>query len=223
MGICVLIPTYNEAKIIGPLVKEIKELGFDTVVIDDGSIDSTVSLAEEAGAVVLKTEINQGKGMSLRRGFAYVLKHSYDIIIIMDGDGQHAPSNIKNFIRELNNSHADLIIGNRMHKPKGMPLERWLTNNIMSFFVSFVCRQHIPDSQCGFRLIKKRVLEVIYLKSKNFQIDSEIIIQTHRKGFKIGSCPIDTIYTGSLSKINPIIDAFRFARFMLHKMLIERK
>lgn len=223
MNNCVLIPAYNEAKIIKQLVEKIARLGFSVVVIDDGSKDNTVALAQSAGAVVLTTDKNRGKGASLRRGFAYVLKHDYDNIIIMDGDGQHAPDNIKNFIEELARSNADLIIGNRMHKAKGMPLERWLTNNVMSFFVSLVCHQHIPDSQCGFRLIKKKTLEAIHLKSKKFQIDSELLIQAHRKGFKIGSCPIDTIYTGSRSKINPILDTVRFSSFILKKMFIDRR
>lgn len=214
MNICVLIPSYNEAKTIGSLVKEIKTRGFDVVVVDDGSIDQTAKVAEQAGAYLLRHEKNKGKGASLKNGFHYVLKRNYDAVITMDGDGQHSPEDISKFIKALNDSDVDMVVGNRMAASKGMPVIRWLTNHFTSFLISTICCRSMPDSQCGFRLIKRDLLKELDLNSANYEIESETLIAAHHKGFKIKFIPAQTIYTKQTSGINPIVDTIRFFKFI---------
>ncbi len=221
MKACVLIPTYNEAKTIGKLITAIESEGFDVLVVDDGSKDDTASIARNAGAVVIEHKINRGKGASLKAGFAYVLENGYDIALIMDGDGQHNPKDIKRFIKASQSTGADLIIGNRMQDTKSMPPIRWLTNKWMSGFISKLCGQHIPDSQCGFRLIKRRVIERIKLVSSKYDTESEILIRAGKKNFKLSSIPIKSIYNGEASDIHPIKDALRFIRLVIY-MWLER-
>jgi len=214
MKICVLIPSYNESKTIGSLVERVRAKDLDVVVVDDGSIDRTAEIAEESGAYLLRHRKNLGKGASLKDGFRYILNKDYDAVIIMDADEQHSPDDIPKFIDRAGDPDADMIVGNRMSSSRGMPLIRWLTNNFMSFLISLICRRNIPDSQCGFRLIKRKVLKKLNPISSNYEIESEAIIEAHHKGFKIKFIPIQTIYAKQTSRINPIVDTIRFFSFI---------
>ena len=216
---CVIIPAYNEEMRIGHIVCEIKAKGLDCLVIDDGSSDKTRKIAEREGASVISHPVNLGKGTSLRDGFRRVMEGGYDFIITMDGDGQHHPDEIENFIRAAEENDAEIILGNRMHNPKDMPLRRRLTNWFMSTLISAIAHQDIPDSQCGFRLVRTDVLKTIPLTTNKYEIESEVLIEASRGGFKIRSIPIKSIYRGQKSQIRPFVDTIRFISFILRKGL----
>ena len=137
----------------------------------------------------------------------------------MDGDGQHSPSDIAAFVACYQKTNADIVSGNRMHNPQGMPLVRLGTNRLMSWLISLFCRQNIPDTQCGFRLIKTKVLKVIKLESSDFEIETEVLIKASKKGFKIASVDIQTIYSNEVSKIQPVRDTFRFIAYLWRELL----
>ncbi len=215
MKTCVVIPTYNEEASIGELVREIKSKGVDVLIVDDGSEDNTAVVALKNGSIVLKNERNLGKGFSLRRGFDFIVKNGYQTVITMDGDGQHLPIYIPKFLEFAKKKDVKIIVGNRMGPSSKMPVVRFLTNKIMSLIISFFCKQKIPDSQCGFRLMKEEILNKIDLFTKNFEIESEILIRAAKAGFKIESLPIKSVYKGQTSSIDPILDTLRFIRFIL--------
>lgn len=218
MRTCVIIPTLNESKKIGQLVKDILAYNIDVVVVDDGSVDNTSPIAKESGAVVLRNEVNLGKGASLRKGFDYALANGYDAVVTMDGDGQHLPSDLPYFIRLAENSDKGILIGNRMAKTKNMPMTRIVTNKFMSWLISKVAKQRIPDTQCGFRLIRREVLEKISLSTDKYEIESEMLINSSRAGFKIESIPIQSVYADEKSQINPFRDTIRFIKFISKKI-----
>lgn len=220
MKTCVIIPTYNEHKAIAELIKRIHSQNLQAVVVDDGSQDNTAQIAQEEGAIVLRNQDNQGKGASLIRGFDYALSQGFDAVITIDGDGQHLPEDIPFFLRLAKDSQSAIFIGNRMQKTKNMPLARLFTNRIMSWIISRMVKQDIPDTQCGFRLIKKELLKEIKFSTLKYETESEILIQAGRKGFKIESVPIKTIYRGEKSQINPFIDTIRFLKFILKELWI---
>jgi glycosyltransferase involved in cell wall biosynthesis len=223
MKTCVIIPTYNESNTIANLVSQVRRLKLGLVVVDDGSSDNTAVIAEKSGATVIRNELNQGKGSALVSGFKYCLKNDFDAAITMDGDGQHLPEDIPEFI-SLAEKKEDLglIIGNRMADRKNMPFIRVLTNKFMSWLLSAIVRQKIHDSQCGFRLIKRKVLEKLSLKTHKFEIESEMIIEAARIGVKIASIPIQTVYRKERSHINPFVDTIRFFRFIFKKLLHKK-
>jgi glycosyltransferase involved in cell wall biosynthesis len=213
--ICVLIPSYNEAKTIGRVIKEARAQGLSVYVVDDGSSDNTAAIAESEGAVVLKNKKNMGKGASLREGFKHILKKDFDEVLVMDGDNQHEAASIPAFIKEMDRSGADIVIGNRMLNTGSMPYIRKKTNRFMSYVISKISGQDIPDTQCGYRLIKRKVLDAITLESSKFEIESELIIKASRKGFRISSVPVSAVYEDEQSKINPILDTLRFMAFII--------
>lgn len=215
MNYCVLIPSYNEAKTIGGIIRRLKDRGITVYVVDDGSVDDTFSIATSEGAIVVRHKENMGKGASLRQGFEHISKKGYDAVLVMDGDNQHEVDSIGDFTNKMDESGADMVIGNRMSDTASMPLIRRITNRFMSWLISKLCGQYVPDTQCGFRLIKKRVLDSVKLKSSNFEIESEIILKTSRGGFRIASVPIKSVYEDERSRINPITDTIRFILFLI--------
>ena len=217
MKVCVLLPAYNEEKAIAGLVGQIQSLGLSALVVDDGSSDDTAAIAQRAQAIVLRHERNQGKGQALRTGFRYAVDQGYDAVVVVDADGQHNPREISRFIERAAHSSAGILIGNRMQRPTGMPLVRKVTNIVTSFFISLVAGASIPDSQCGFRLIKTDVLRAINLSTINYDTESEILIEASRNKFFIESVPIESIYTDQKSKINPLIDTLRFFSLLIRK------
>jgi len=221
--VCVLIPAYNEARKIGEVVKAVKGLGLDAVVIDDGSTDQTYELAERAGAFVIRNTCNKGKGASIREGVRFILSKPYSAMLIMDGDGQHDPGEIHKFLNKAKESGSAFIQGNRMHNPTSMPLMRLFTNKIMSAIVSGICKQNIADTQCGYKFVRRDVLEKLTLKTSKYDIESEMLIETANMRVKIDSVPIKSIYQKEESKIKPIIDTLRFVRLLINKAPKRRK
>jgi len=218
--ICVIIPTYNEARAIGGIVKKVRQQSLDVLVVDDGSSDNTGTVAQAQGALVLRNDQNQGKGCSLIRGFAFALDNHFDAVITMDGDGQHCPEDIPRFIGGANASASGLFIGNRMLQTANMPLIRVWTNKCMSWMISGIAKQNIPDTQCGFRLIRREILQGINLACDKYEIESEIIIKASRLGARVESVPIKTIYNSEKSRINPFVDTARFIRFIIRELWI---
>lgn len=219
MNVCVVIPTYNEEEKIGDIIKRLRQQNLKAIVIDDGSQDNTSLIAKENGAVVIRNERNQGKGASLIKGFNYAIKNNFDAVITMDGDGQHIPEETSKFINTAESCPAALFIGNRMGYSKGMPTVRWLTNKFMSWLISKGVGQYIPDTQCGFRLIKTEALKKIQLKTSKYETESEVIIKIAKCGYQIKSIPIRTVYQSERSQINPFIDTLRFIRFISKELM----
>ena len=223
MKTCVIIPAYNESDTIAGLVSQVRSLNLSLVVVDDGSSDNTAVIAEKNGATVIRNVQNQGKGSALVSGFKYCLKNDFDAAITMDGDGQHLPEDIPDFI-DLASKKEDvgLIIGNRMANRRNMPIIRVLTNKFMSWLLSTIIKQKICDSQCGFRLIKRKVLEKLSFQTHKFEIESEMIIEAARIGTRIESIPIQTVYSKEHSHINPFVDSIRFFSFIFKKLFPKK-
>lgn len=218
MEICVLIPGYNEAKTIGQIVSKARKIISNIIVVDDGSTDNTSQIAKDAGAIVIRHEVNKGKGAALRTGFQYALEHDFQAVITMDSDGQHDVNDIPNFLNALYEKKADIVIGSRMKDISTMPAIRKITNKLTSFIGSLLMHQRVDDSQSGFRLITSDVLRSITLETDRYEMESEILIKASRAGFRITSVPIKTIYGQEKSKINPIIDTYRFIRLVFRSL-----
>ena len=215
--IWVVIPAYNEGETIGAVLDDLKKKEIPVLVIDDGSQDSTAEVVEGKGVLLIRNERNLGKGLALKKGIDYLFKNEdFDYVITMDADNQHSSEDLDKFLKAAENND-DFVVGNRMQNPEGMPKIRVFTNKLMSWLISKITKQKIPDSQCGFRLIKRKVLEKLNIETNKFQIESEIIIKAARLGVPIKFIPIRSIYyKKALSKIHPLLDTLRFIRFLFH-------
>lgn len=210
-----VIPAYRAEGSIEPLVRRVAALGLPVVVVDDASGDATAAQARAAGAMVLSRQANGGKGRALRDGFQYALDSGFEWVIILDADGQHEADEIPNFLRAAREGWGQVIVGDRMRRPRGMPLTRWLTNFFMSWILSRLARAKIPDTQCGFRMIHRQVLEKLTLTSDHFEIESEMVLKAAWAGFRVVSIPVASVYTRQqLSFIRPLSDTVRFFKML---------
>ena len=222
MNVFVVIPTYNEIKTIGSIVEKLRERGFRVVVVDDGSSDHTIVDANKFGAEIIAHSKNVGKGRCIREGMEYSLEKGCDVVITMDGDGQHDLKEIDKFINVYKETKADIVLGNRMHDPKNMPYIRRCTNIFMSFVISLILVERVDDSQCGYRLLSRNAVGKMHLRSAKYEIESEMLIEAKRHSLKIASVDIDSIYHGESSQINPFFDTIRFIKLIIYEF-IRRK
>jgi len=213
-NVAALIPSYREAAHIREVAERAKLQLDHVIVIDDGSPDATAERAREAGVEVICHEVNQGKGAAIKTGFRTILERGFLYGLILDGDGQHRPEEIPDFLEAANRTGAHFLVGNRMSDTRTMPLIRKLTNNFMSWQISLVCGQRIPDTQCGFRMIHSQVMPFLFCESNAYEYETEMLFITARQGFQIGAVPISTVYGSEQSKIHPVRDTIRFFKLM---------
>ncbi len=214
--IAVLICAYNEEKNIRKLVNKSLKYINEVVVVNDGSSDKTLKELKKTKAKIIDSKENLGKGASLKKGFEYGWKNKYDYFILLDGDGQHDPSEIPLFVEKINQGY-DIIIGTRTKRHSDMPYLRRFTNFITSLFLSIRGRVWIKDTQSGYRAINLNFLKNITLVREKYDLESEILIKMIKKGAKYGKVPIKVIYGNETSSINPIKDTYRFFRSLFMK------
>jgi len=213
--IAAVIPAYNEEKHIGEVVRRTRQTLADVLVVDDGSVDKTAESARKAGAEVIVHEANQGKGETIKTGLRHWMDRQFDLVIILDADGQHRPEEIDRFVEAaLASDKPKLILGNRMSDVSSMPRVRRFVNRWMSQQISAVCGQEIPDTQCGYRLLHRELIPELLGGAARFDYETEMLIIASRKGFRIASVPISTVYSDEVSSIHPVRDTIRFFKLM---------
>jgi len=205
-----VIPCFNEAKTIAPLVTALgRQLPF-VLVVDDGSMDGTAALAQNAGAVVVSHERNLGKGAALRTGLSLALKQGFAWAFTLDGDGQHAPEDLPAFLQCAEQTRARLVVGNRMHDAHAIPWLRRQVNYWMSRALSLRAGRHLPDTQCGFRLIHLNTCTALPLKTERFEVESETLMTFLAAGSRVEFVPIRVIRSRRRSRIQPLADSLRW-------------
>jgi glycosyltransferase involved in cell wall biosynthesis len=210
-----VIPAYQDEKHIGDIVRRTRERLDHVIVIDDGSSDQTAQRAREAGAEVIVHDENRGKGEALKTGLGHWLDREVTWVSLLDSDGQHLPEEIDRFMAAAAAAtRPSFFIGNRMNDLAGMPFVRRIVNRYMSRRISRVCGQEIPDTQCGFRMLDRQLIPELLGGGHRFDYETEVLIIAGRKGYRIESVPITTIYTDQVSKIHPMRDAIRFFKMM---------
>jgi glycosyltransferase involved in cell wall biosynthesis len=213
-SIAAVIPAYGEEKHIGDVVRRTRQQLDHVLVVDDGSNDQTAARAREAGAEVIVHPQNRGKGEAIKTGLRHWLDRQFTYVVILDADGQHLPEEIDRFVNVALASDAQLFIGTRMNDLSGMPPLRRIVNRYMSKRISRTCGQKIPDTQCGFRMLHRQLVPDVLGGANRFDYETEMLIFASRKGYRIESIPITTVYSDEVSSIHPIRDTIRFFKLM---------
>jgi glycosyltransferase involved in cell wall biosynthesis len=209
-----VIPAYFEEAHVREVVKRTRRQLDHVLVVDDGSGDATAARAREGGAEVIILPENRGKGAAIKSGLRYWLDREAEFVLVLDADGQHLPEEIDRFLNTPAADDAALFIGNRMSDTGRMPFLRRAVNRYMSNQISHVCGQHIPDTQCGFRMLHRRLIPHLLGGTSKFDYETEMLILASRKGFRIHSVPISTVYSDEVSSIRPFHDTLRFFKLM---------
>src|SRR4051812_34395134 len=209
-----VIPAYNEEKHLGDVVRRTREVLDRVLVVDDGSNDTTAAVAKGAGADLIVHPDNRGKGESIKVGLRHWTERGVEWVVVLDADGQHRPEEIERMLNAADNEAATLLIGNRMNDVASMPLVRRSVNRYMSNKISRACGQQIPDTQCGFRMLHRDLIPAILVGTNRFDYETEMLILASRKGFRVVSVPITTVYSDEVSSIHPVRDTIRFFKLM---------
>lgn len=205
---CVVIPAHNEDRTVGKVVFDSLKHANRVIVVDDGSTDDTVDVARDNGAKVIELGKNYGYGFAITTGFN-VAKEIYDIVVTIDADGQHNPSEIPILLEPIVKDEADIVIGSRFLQDIKIPFYRrfgiWLIT--LAFNLG---KSNITDSQSGFRAFKSDVLRELNIEETGFGQTTEIMIKARKHGYRIKEVPISCSYRNLKedSHMNPLRHGF---------------
>ncbi len=194
----VVLPAYNEEKTISKVLEDVLDLGFDIIVVDDGSVDGTYQVATDIiqkrkrGSIV-KHLINRGLGAAIRTGIEAALNEGADIIVTFDADGQHDPEDIYNVTRPIIKGDADIVVGKRNFNE--MPGSKKFGNTTMNLITLIFYGIKVNDSQSGLRAFNRKAAETITINARDYGVSSEIVGEVKRHGLRLIEVPIKTIYT----------------------------
>ena len=192
----IVIPAYNEEKVIADVVAEIKAAGYaNIVVVDDGSTDQTLTAAKATGVFAVRHKINRGKGAATKTGIEAAKLLDADIVVTVDGDGRHDPGDIARLIEPIIQKKFDVVLGTRLLDPRGMPKHKILANKIGNFCTWYLYGLWVTDSQSGFRAYSRHAAEVINTKSDRYEYDSEVIHEIKKYRLRFTEVPITVRYT----------------------------
>lgn len=217
MSVGVILPALNAARFLKAVIADIRacQPEIRILVVDDGSGDGTADVAREAGAEVAIHRVNLGKGEALKTGYRWAADQGLEWVFTMDSDGQHLPSEMQGFLDAADRQGLDVVVGTRMAATENMPWLRKKTNQVTSWTVSRLAGTEIPDSQNGYRLYRVALLQDLKLRTSRYDSESEILVRLARRGARIGSAPVTTVYGDETSSIHPFVDTGRFLRLVL--------
>ncbi|MDP3096782.1 MAG: glycosyltransferase family 2 protein [Syntrophales bacterium] len=192
---CIIIPAYNEENRIDSVIENIRGCGdADIIVIDDGSKDFTAVIAQEAGAFVIRHPFNMGYGVALQTGYKYAVKNHYDLLVQMDGDGQHRAEFISELFRQVENDACDVVIGSRFlsQDPYKAGILKTIGISIFRLLIRMITGERITDPTSGYQCLNRKVFA--FFTEDHFPCDypdANVIIMLHRAGFKIKEIPVE--------------------------------
>ncbi len=196
-NIYIVLPAYNESKVIGNVIEELKQRNLNIIIIDDGSSDETYKIAEKSlknfNGFIYRHSINRGVGAALKTGIEAALQKDADLIVTFDADGQHDPEDINSLIIPIINGEADIVNGYRNFEE--MPVSKKLGNQIMNMITWIFYGIRVKDSQSGFKAFDRKAAEVFEIHSRGFGVISEIMGEVKKHNLKLKEVPIKTIYT----------------------------
>ena len=218
-SVSVIIPAFNEAETIGSIVEEVLTIeGIQEIlVIDDGSADETASIAETAGATVIRHPYNIGNGASVKTG---IREATGDLLLFMDGDGQHDPADIPKLLARMDD--YDMVVGARSSQAK-VSAFRSLGNWGLIKVAEYLSGHKIPDLTSGFRAFhRSKILRFVHLLPNQYSYPTTSIMAFLHAGYTIGFEPLSTIRKrqGGESGIKPFKDGLKFINIMLRIIMM---
>ncbi|MCX6003453.1 MAG: glycosyltransferase family 2 protein [Chloroflexi bacterium] len=203
LKIVAAIPSFNTQDHIADVVAKTKKHVDEVIVIDDGSTDKTAEIARKAGVKVVKHPQNKGYGGALRSCFEAGRSQDADILVIIDGDGQHNPDEISQLLSPIMLDKADLVIGSRFIDGKQkMPGYRKFGIGVITFLWNIGSKTKVSDSQSGFRAYNKKIIKNMLISENGMSSGIEILEKLRKKNHRIQEIPITCSYENNNSHLN---------------------
>jgi glycosyltransferase involved in cell wall biosynthesis len=205
LKIIIGIPAFNEEHNIGLIITRLKKKYDNVLVCDDGSSDTTSSIALDMGAIVVKHSKNQGYGSAIKTIFNEAKKIDCDILVTFDADGQHQINEIDDILQPIIQNTADIVIGSRfLGKTKNLPKYRKFGIKIITGLTNIMTGSNISDSQSGFRAYSQKILKKISPIESGMGVSTEILIKATKKKMRITEIPITISYENNTHSKEPI-------------------
>jgi glycosyltransferase involved in cell wall biosynthesis len=189
-----IVPAFNEAGNVGRVIGEIRAFdpGLDVVVIDDGSVDRTAAVAEEAGAHVLRLPFNLGIGGAVQTGFRYAFEHGYDLAVRVDGDGQHDPSQLGSLLGPVLAGEADIVVGSRFAGKDGYRSSRSRRAGIrlLAWVVSALVHQRVTDTTSGFQALNRDGIRLFAADYPHDYPEAEATVMVIKHRLRLAEVPV---------------------------------
>jgi glycosyltransferase involved in cell wall biosynthesis len=201
------IPAYNEERHIEEIVTKTLQYVDEVIVVDDGSTDRTGERAERAGAIVIKHDINMGKGVGINTAFKTARELNPVAMVLLDADGQHNPEEIPRLLDPVLNKRADMVVGSRFLANNHIPKYRVLGQTVLNITTNLGSGIKLTDTQSGFRAFSRKAIERMALKQTGFAVESEMQFIAGRHGLKVTEVPIKTNYNEKIKR-SPVVHGF---------------
>jgi glycosyltransferase involved in cell wall biosynthesis len=192
----VIVPAFNEAAVIGPGVRDLRNRFANVVVVDDGSADATASAAFAAGAVVLQHALNAGQGAALQTGIDYALANGATYVATFDADGQHRVEDLVAMLAALQGGSHDIVLGSRfLGHAEGLPFVRRLVLKAAVLFTNLTTGLRLTDAHNGLRVMTARAARRLQIRQDGMAHASELIEQVGRLGLRYAEVPVTITYS----------------------------
>ncbi|MCI5130389.1 MAG: glycosyltransferase family 2 protein [Candidatus Electrothrix sp. EH2] len=196
MNTVIVIPVFNEAKAVGQVIEDVRSHGYPhIIVVDDGSADESWCTASAHDALALRLKINRGKGAAVKTGIMAANLLNVDIVVTMDGDGQHDPADITPLITPILEGKSDVVLGSRLLHREEMPAIKVLANSIGNFLTWLFYGLLVSDSQSGFRAYSRYAALIIDTRADKYEYDSKVIREIKNNRLRFTEVPVHTRYT----------------------------
>ncbi len=202
MKTVVVIPAYNETTVIASVVTGVVSMGYEVVVVDDGSHDDTAVKAKQAGAHVVRHAMNRGQGAALQTGIEYALLLGAHVVVTFDADGQFTASEITRLVTPIAQGDCDVVLGSRfLHNTSNVPLLRGIMLRFAVYITKLYTGLAVSDTHNGFRAFSAAAAQKLHISQDGMAHASEIIEQVSRHRWRYQEVPVTVTYSDySLSK-----------------------
>jgi glycosyltransferase involved in cell wall biosynthesis len=198
------IPCYNEERFIGSVVLKTRGLVDEIIVIDDGSTDETAKVAEQAGARVIRHDYNLGKAAAVTTAFQRAKETGCQVLVLLDGDGQHDPSDIPKLVQPVLDGRSDIVVGSRfLGVDSHVPGYRVWGQRVLTFLTNLGSSVSVTDSQSGFRAFSRRAVETLSFAEKGLSVESEMQFLAKESDLRVEEVSTHIGYLDS-PKRNPV-------------------
>ncbi len=195
-GVCIVVPAYNEGRVLAGVISDLKRDGHQIIVVDDGSADATAEVAEGCGAFVLRHPINLGQGAALQTGIEFALARGAEVIVTFDADGQHRTADIVRLVEALHLHRADFALGSRfLGSAVNMPASRRILLRAAILFTRLTTGLALTDAHNGLRAMTRRGAQRIHLRQNRMAHATEILGQIAASGLKLVEVPVTIDYS----------------------------